>query len=136
MCRLALKSADTPFSPYEVLTAMEAMQEGYDGSGLGLLLRGVEFDEFKLKPHHVVLSGIAHTEPAFHRLTDWMGSQGFQVKARIRRQACRFTSLSASPGASAERPPDRPARDGAGSARASPRGRRPRNRARSLADRA
>lgn len=59
---------------------MEAMQEGYDGSGLGLLLRGVEFDEFKLKPHHVVLSGIAHTEAAFHRLTDWMGSQGFQVK--------------------------------------------------------
>ena len=80
MCRLALKSADTPFSPYEVLTAMEAMQEGYDGSGLGLLLRGVEFDEFKLKPHHVVLSGIAHTEAAFHRLTDWMGAQGFQVK--------------------------------------------------------
>lgn len=80
MCRLALKSADVPFSPYEVLTAMEAMQEGYDGSGLGLLLRGVEFDEFKLKPHHVVLSGIAHTEAAFHRLTDWMGAQGFQVK--------------------------------------------------------
>lgn len=80
MCRLALKSADTPFSPYEVLTAMEAMQEGYDGSGLGLLLRGVEFDEFKLKPHHVVLSGIAHTEAAFHRLTDWMGGHGFQVK--------------------------------------------------------
>ncbi len=80
MCRLALKSADIPFSPYEVLTAMEAMQEGYDGSGLGLLLRGVEFEEFKLKPHHVVLSGIAHTEAAFHRLTDWMGGQGFQVK--------------------------------------------------------
>ncbi len=80
MCRLALKSADQPFSPYEVLSAMEAMQEGYDGSGLGLLLRGVEFEEFKLKPYHVVLSGIAHTEAAFHRLTDWMGSQGFQVK--------------------------------------------------------
>lgn len=80
MCRLALKSAETPFSPYEVLMAMEAMQEGYDGSGLGLLLRGVEFEEFKLKPHHVVLSGIAHTEAAFHRLTDWMGGQGFQVK--------------------------------------------------------
>jgi len=80
MCRLALKSADTPFSPYDVLMAMEAMQEGYDGSGLGLLLRGVEFEEFKLKPHHVVLSGIAHTEAAFHRLTDWMGGQGFQVK--------------------------------------------------------
>ncbi|MDR2550129.1 MAG: glutamate synthase [Desulfobulbus sp.] len=80
MCRLALKSADIPFSPYEVLSAMEAMQEGYDGSGLGLLLRGVEFDEFKLKPHHVVLSGIAHTEAAFHRLTDWMGAQGFRVK--------------------------------------------------------
>jgi len=80
MCRLALKSADQPFSPYEVLTAMEAMQEGYDGSGLGLLLRGVEFEDFKLRPNHAVLSGIAHTEAAFHRLTDWMGGQGFQVK--------------------------------------------------------
>ncbi len=80
MCRLALKSADEAFSPYDVLTAMEAMQEGYDGSGLGLLLRGVEFEDFRLKPHHVVLSGIAHTEAAFHRLTDWMGSQGFQIR--------------------------------------------------------
>ena len=79
MCRLALKSADQPFSPYEVLMAMEAMQEGYDGSGLGLLLRGVEFEDFKLRPNHAVLSGIAHTEAAFHRLTDWMGGQGFQV---------------------------------------------------------
>ena len=80
MCRLALKSADQPFSPYEVLTAMEAMQEGYDGSGLGLLLRGVEFEDFRLQSHHVVLSGIAHTEAAFHRLTDWMGSPGFQIR--------------------------------------------------------
>jgi Glutamate synthase domain 1 len=80
MCRLALKTANTPFSPYEVLQAMEAMQEGYDGSGLGLLLRGVQFEEFKLKPEHVVLSGIAHTEAAFHRLADWMGAQGFKVK--------------------------------------------------------
>ena len=80
MCRLALKSADEAFSPYDVLTAMEAMQEGYDGSGLGLLLMGVEFEDFRLKPHHVVLSGIAHTEAAFHRLTDWMGSQGFQIR--------------------------------------------------------
>jgi len=46
MCRLALKSSSTPFSPYEVLEAMEAMQEGYDGSGLGLLLRGVQFTDF------------------------------------------------------------------------------------------
>lgn len=80
MCRLALRSADEAFSPYDVLTAMEAMQEGYDGSGLGLLLRGVEFEDFRLKPNHVVLSGIAHTETAFHRLTDWMGSQGFQIR--------------------------------------------------------
>ena len=47
MCRLALRSADEAFSPYDVLTAMEAMQEGYDGSGLGLLLRGVEFEDYR-----------------------------------------------------------------------------------------
>jgi hypothetical protein len=49
MCRLALKSATKPFSPYSVLSAMEAMQEGYDGSGLGLLLRGLDFDDFNYR---------------------------------------------------------------------------------------
>ena len=80
MCRLALKSADEPFSPYEVLTAMEAMQEGYDGSGLGLLLRGIEFEDFKLHPRHVILSGIAHTEKALNRMADYMTASGYEFR--------------------------------------------------------
>ncbi len=80
MCRLALKSADTPFSPYEILTAMEAMQEGYDGSGLGLLLRGVGFTDFNYQTDQVILSGIAHTEAALQRLNSFMGSRGYELK--------------------------------------------------------
>ncbi len=80
MCRLALKSADTPFSPYEILTAMEAMQEGYDGSGLGLLLRGVGFTDFNYQPDQVILSGIAHTEAALQRLNSFMGARGYELK--------------------------------------------------------
>lgn len=80
MCRLALKSADTPFSPYEILTAMEAMQEGYDGSGLGLLLRGVGFTDFNYQPDQVILSGIAHTEAALQRLNSLMGTRGYELK--------------------------------------------------------
>ncbi len=81
MCRLALKTADTPFSPYEVLTAMEAMQEGYDGSGLGLLLRGVSFEDFKYqKDIHVILSGICHTEDALERLHTIMEKRGFKER--------------------------------------------------------
>jgi len=76
MCRLALKTADIPFSPYEVLTGMEAMQEGYDGSGLGLLLRGVSFEDFKYKKdEQVILSGIAHSEAAFRRLNQQMAER-------------------------------------------------------------
>jgi hypothetical protein len=41
-----MKTASKPFSPYSVLSAMEAMQEGYDGSGLGLMLRGVSFTDY------------------------------------------------------------------------------------------
>ena len=79
MCRLALKTADIPFSPYEVLTGMEAMQEGYDGSGLGLLLRGVSFEDFNYKKEeHLLLSGIAHTEAAFRRLARHMEERGFE----------------------------------------------------------
>ena len=80
MCRLALKSANEPFSPYEVLTAMEAMQEGYDGSGLGLLLRGMEFEDFKYNPRFPILSGIAHTEKAWHRMTEYMEDRGYELK--------------------------------------------------------
>jgi glutamate synthase domain-containing protein 1 len=80
MCRLALKTAREPFSPYEVLTAMEAMQEGYDGSGLGLLLRGIEFEDFKYNPRFPILSGIAHTEKAWHRLVKFMENRGYELK--------------------------------------------------------
>ncbi|MFZ5798588.1 MAG: glutamate synthase, partial [Thermodesulfobacteriota bacterium] len=80
MCRLALKTADTPFSPYEVLTAMEAMQEGYDGSGLGLLLRGVQFDDFNYRGDLPILSGIAHSEAALQRLDEFMTGRGYEMK--------------------------------------------------------
>lgn len=80
MCRLALKTANEAFSPYEVLSAMEAMQEGYDGSGLGLLLRGLEFEDFKYNPRFPILSGIAHTEKAWHRVTEFMENRGYELK--------------------------------------------------------
>lgn len=80
MCRLALKTASKPFSPYEVLTAMEAMQEGYDGSGLGLVLRGVKFTDYTYRSGDPILSGIAHTEAAYHRLDAFMQDKGFQLK--------------------------------------------------------
>jgi len=80
MCRLAMKTANQPFSPYEILQAMEAMQEGYDGSGLGLLLRGVEFTDFNYESGNPILSGIAHTRDAMHRLNKFMQSKGFVLK--------------------------------------------------------
>ena len=80
MCRLALKTASKPFSPYTVLTAMEAMQEGYDGSGLGLLLRGLKFADYSYNVKDPILSGIAHTEAALHRLDAYMQDNGFQLK--------------------------------------------------------
>jgi len=80
MCRLALKTATDPFSPFEVLTAMEAMKEGYDGSGLGLLLRGMEFEDFKYNPRFPILSGIAKTEKSWRRLDDFMEDRGYELK--------------------------------------------------------
>jgi len=80
MCRLALKTASDPFSPYSVLTAMEAMQEGYDGSGLGLLLRGLNFADYGYRSGDPILSGIAHSEAAMHRLNGFMQNNGFELK--------------------------------------------------------
>lgn len=80
MCRLALKTANKPFSPFTVLTAMEAMQEGYDGSGLGLLLRGLNFTDYKYQAGDPILSGIAHSEAALTRLNAMMDERGFVLK--------------------------------------------------------
>lgn len=81
MCRLALKTSNIPFSPYRVLEAMEAMQEGYDGSGLGLLLRGLSFDDFSYKfKNDPILSGIAHTKDALRRLDNIMQTKGYTLK--------------------------------------------------------
>jgi len=80
MCRLALKTAIEPFSPYSVLTGMEAMQEGYDGSGLGLLLRGLQFEDFNYYSKYPILSGIAHSEGAYHRLNSFMEERGYELK--------------------------------------------------------
>ena len=80
MCRLALKTASEPFSPFTVLTAMEAMQEGYDGSGLGLLLRGLQFADYKYDAKDPILSGIAHSEAALARLDQIMDKAGFTLK--------------------------------------------------------
>lgn len=59
---------------------MEAMQEGYDGSGLGLLLRGLELEDFKYDPRYPILSGIAHSKQAECRLDDFMDQQGYEMK--------------------------------------------------------
>ncbi len=80
MCRLALKTASAPFSPFSVLLAMEAMQEGYDGSGLGLLLRGLTFTDYTYHADDLILSGIAHSEPALHRLNAFMQDRGFELR--------------------------------------------------------
>ncbi len=80
MCRLAMKTASEAFSPFSVLTGMEAMQEGYDGSGLGLLLRGLEFADYKYNGTDPILSGIAHSEKALKRLNHIMEEQGFSLK--------------------------------------------------------
>ncbi len=80
MCRLALKTANEPFSPYDVLLAMEAMQEGYDGSGLGLLLRGMEFEDFRYNHKFPILSGIAESEKAWRRLDSFMEERGYELK--------------------------------------------------------
>jgi glutamate synthase domain-containing protein 1 len=75
-----MKTALDPFSPFSVLTAMEAMQEGYDGSGLGLLLRGVKFADFNYQPDSPILSGIAHSAEALHRMDAYMQANGFTLK--------------------------------------------------------
>ncbi len=59
---------------------MESMQEGYDGSGLGLLLRGIEFTDFNYQMPDPIVSGVAQTQDALNRLSEYMQGRGFTKK--------------------------------------------------------
>jgi glutamate synthase domain-containing protein 1 len=78
MCRLAAITSSEYFSPVENILALETMKEGHDGSGMGLILKGLggEFEELKEYP---VLSGICSND-GVKVLDDYMNKAGFRLK--------------------------------------------------------
>lgn len=78
MCRLAAITSADYFSPMENIIALETMKEGHDGSGMGLMLKGLggEFKELKEYP---VLSGIC-SEAGMKTLDEYMNKIGFRLK--------------------------------------------------------
>lgn len=78
MCRLVAITSNEFFSPLENVIALETMKEGHDGSGMGLILKGLggEFEELKDYP---ILSGIC-SKDGLKTLDDYMNKTGFQLK--------------------------------------------------------
>lgn len=78
MCRLAAITSSEYFSPMENILALEAMKEGHDGSGLGIMMKnlGGEFGELKDYP---ILSGIC-SENGMEAVDRYMESHGFKIK--------------------------------------------------------
>jgi len=78
MCRLAAITSSEYFSPMENIIALETMKEGHDGSGMGLILKGLggEFEELKEFP---ILSGICSKE-GVKALDNYMNMAGFRLK--------------------------------------------------------
>ncbi len=81
MCRLFAFTSEEARSPMVAIEAMEAMREGHDGSGVGLLLTdlGGPFEYFKGAP---ILSGIFSRE-GLKRLDQYMMGIGFKTKYRL-----------------------------------------------------
>jgi hypothetical protein len=78
MCRLIAITSDQFLSPMEAVKGLNAMREGYDGAGLGLLLRdlGGPFQAMKGAP---VLSGIFSSQ-GLKQLDQYMLHRGFTTK--------------------------------------------------------
>jgi hypothetical protein len=81
MCRLFALTSKDPVSPMLAIKALDVMNEGHDGSGVGLLLQdlGGPFEEMKDAP---ILSGI-FSEAGIRRLDLFMMDQGFLTKYKI-----------------------------------------------------
>lgn len=81
MCRLIALTSQDHTCPLEAINGLSAMREGYDGSGMGLLLRdlGGPFASMKEAP---ILSGIFTTE-GLKRLDKFMLQRGFSTKYKV-----------------------------------------------------
>ena len=76
MCRLSAITSSEYISPMENIRALDTMNEGHDGSGLGLVLKelGGEFEPLRENP---ILSGIC-SHGGLEVLNDYMFSRGFR----------------------------------------------------------
>ncbi|MDA8090640.1 MAG: hypothetical protein M0Z61_10555 [Nitrospiraceae bacterium] len=76
MCRLAAITAAEYFSPMENIHALETMKEGHDGSGMGLMLKGLGgfAEPLRDKP---ALSGIC-SNSGLKQLDEFMKARGFR----------------------------------------------------------
>ena len=81
MCRLLAITSKDYVSPKAAIGGLVAMREGYDGSGVGILLRdiGGPFENMK---HIPVLSGI-FSASGLKRLDRFMMDKGFTTKYKI-----------------------------------------------------
>jgi len=81
MCRLLAITSRKHLSPETAVSGLAAMREGYDGSGVGILLRdiGGPFENMKDIP---VLSGI-FSSSGLKRLDRFMLDKGFTTKYKI-----------------------------------------------------
>ena len=81
MCRLIAVTCDEFISPVSVLNGLNTMKEGYDGSGVGMLLKdlGGPFAAMKDSP---ILSGI-FSSSGIKKLDQFMLNVGFTTKYKI-----------------------------------------------------
>lgn len=81
MCRLIALTSDQFLSPMSAITGLSTMQEGYDGSGMGLFLRdlGGAFEAMKDVP---ILSGIFSFQ-GLKRLDHFMLQKGYTTKYKV-----------------------------------------------------
>jgi hypothetical protein len=81
MCRLLAITSQDYVSTETAVTGLAAMCEGYDGSGVGILLRdiGGPFEDMKNIP---VLSGV-FSAAGLKRLDRFMMDKGFTTKYKI-----------------------------------------------------
>lgn len=81
MCRLFALTSEEPLSPMVAMEALDVMQEGHDGSGVGLFLRdlGGPFESIKDAP---ILSGI-FSDQGLKRLDAFMMDIGFMTKFKL-----------------------------------------------------
>ena len=80
MCRLLMLTTNDYHNISSIVKSLSVMEEGFNGSGLGILLKDIKFQDYNPGADEAIICGVANTKKAWKDFKKFMETKDFDLK--------------------------------------------------------